>query len=98
MKILGSPRRTRETRMTETALALLDSGEANKRILAKEEYRADFRRVEAASLKRRTALASGEGKRIFARCFYTFQVNMYFVSILGRTKLPHESIEQIEQT
>lgn len=83
--------------MNETALALLDSGEANRRILAKDEHRADFRRVEAASLKRKTCLASAEGKRIFARCFYSFQASMYFVSTLGRTKLPRESIEQIEQ-
>jgi hypothetical protein len=82
--------------MSETALAVMDRGEANKRILGKDEYRADFRRVEGASLKRKTALASAEGKRIFARCFYTLQINMYFVSILGRTKLPHESVEEIE--
>lgn len=82
--------------MSESALAVMDSGEANRRILSKDEYRADFRRVEAASLKRKTSLASGEGKRIFARCFYTFQAGMYFVSTLGRTKLPRESIEQIE--
>lgn len=83
--------------MNESALAVMDSGEANKRILSKDEYRADFRRVEAASLKRKTSLSSGEGKRVFARCFYTFQAGMYFVSTLGRTKLPRESVEQIEQ-
>src|SRR5258706_3420849 len=86
-----------ERLMSETALALMDTGEANKRILSKDEYRADFRRVEAASLKRKTRLASAEGKRIFARCFYSFQASMYFVSTLGRTKLPLEQIEQIEQ-
>jgi hypothetical protein len=83
--------------MSDNQLALLDKGEANRRILGKDEYRADFRRVEAASLKRRTRLASAEGKRIFARCFYSFQASMYFVSALGRTKLPHEYVEQIEQ-
>jgi Transcriptional regulator AcaB len=83
--------------MSENRLALLDRGEANRRILAKDEHRADFRRVEAASLKRRTRLASAEGKRIFARCFYSFQASIYFVSALGRTKLPHEYVEQIEQ-
>jgi len=83
--------------MSKNQLAVLDTGEANRRILAKDEYRADFRRVEAASLKRRTRLASAEGKRIFARCFYSFQASMYFVSALGRTKLPHEYVEQIEQ-
>ncbi len=83
--------------MSENKLALLDTGEANRRILSKDEYRADFRRVEAASLKRKTRLASAEGKRIFARCFYSFQASLYFVSALGRTKLPHEYVEQIEQ-
>ena len=83
--------------MSKNQLAVLDSGEANRRILAKDEHRADFRRVEAASLKRRTHLASAEGKRIFARCFYSFQASIYFVSALGRTKLPHEYVEQIEQ-
>ena len=83
--------------MSKNQLAVLDTGEANRRILAKDEYRADFRRVEAASLKRKTRLASAEGKRIFARCFYSFQASMYFVSALGRTKLPHEYVEQIEQ-
>ena len=83
--------------MSENQLAVLDTGEANRRILGKDEHRADFRRVEAASLKRRTRLASAEGKRIFARCFYSFQASLYFVSALGRTKLPHEYIEQIEQ-
>jgi len=83
--------------MTDTALAVMDKGEANRRILGKEEYQADFRRVEAASLKRTTHLASAEGKRLFARCFYTFQAAMYFISQLGRTKLPHEVVETIEQ-
>jgi hypothetical protein len=83
--------------MSDNQLALLDRGEANRRILGKDEHRADFRRVEAASLKRRTHLASAEGKRIFARCFYSFQASIYFVSALGRTKLPHEYVEQIEQ-
>lgn len=83
--------------MTANALALMDKGDANRRILSKDEYRADFRRVEAASLKRKTMLKSAEGKRIFARCFYSFQASVYFTSTLGRTKLPHESVEKIEQ-
>jgi hypothetical protein len=86
-----------ENRMTANALALMDRGDANRRILSKDEYRADFRRVEGASLKRRTMLKSAEGKRIFARCFYSFQASVYFISTLGRTKLPHESVEKIEQ-
>jgi hypothetical protein len=86
-----------ENRMTANALALMDKGDANRRILAKEENRADFRRVEGASIKRRTMLRSAEGKRIYARCFYSFQANVYFISTLGRTKLPHESVELVEQ-
>ena len=82
--------------MTANGLVLMDKGDANRRILEKKEYRADFRRVEGASLKRRTLLQSAEGKRIFARCFYSFQASVYFVSTLGRTKLPHESVEKIE--
>jgi len=82
--------------MTENALARMDSGEANRRILSKEEYRADFRRVEAASLKRDTHLESADGKRLFARCFYSFQASMYFISKMGRTKLALEVIETIE--
>jgi hypothetical protein len=97
IEFASSPRPAWRLAMSDNQLALLDRGEANRRILAKDEHRADFRRVEAASLKRRTHLASAEGKRIFARCFYSFQASMYFVSALGRTKLPHEYVEQIEQ-
>lgn len=86
-----------ENRMTANALALMDKGDANRRILAKEQNRADFRRVEGATVKRKTLLRSAEGKRIYARCFYSFQANVYFISTLGRTKLPHESVEQVEQ-
>ena len=57
--------------MSKIQLAVMDTGEANRRILNKDEYRADFRRVEAASLKRKTRLARAEGKRIFPRCFYS---------------------------
>ena len=34
--------------MSKIQLAVMDTGEANRRILNKDEYRADFRRVEAA--------------------------------------------------
>jgi hypothetical protein len=86
-----------EVRMPDTSLALMDSGQANKRILSSPKYQTDFRSVEGASLKRRTALSSPEGKRTFGRCFYSFQRNAYVISTIGRTKLPHDSIEQIEQ-
>lgn len=82
--------------MTDTRLALLDTGEANNRILSKQEYRADFRRVEGASLKRTTNLSSAEGKRLFHRCFYSFQASLYFISVMGRAKLDHDVVERIE--
>ena len=36
--------------MTDTRIAILDDGGVNERILAKMQSRADYRRVEAASL------------------------------------------------
>ena len=83
--------------MTHTRLAVIDQGEANERILNKKEYRADFRKVEGASLKRKTQLASPEAKRMFARCFYSFQASMYFITQLGRTKLDHSVVERLEE-
>ena len=83
--------------MQEATLAVMDQGEANRRILAKDEHRVDFRRVEAASIKRQLRLSSGEAKRIFARCFYSFQASLYFISQIGRTKLPSEAVESIEK-
>lgn len=81
----------------ELALAKLDDGRTNQRILADEKYRADFRRVEAASIKRRTHLCSAEGKRLLARCFYTFQANLYTVSQIGRVNLSDEEVLKLEK-
>ena len=83
--------------MNTTRLAVIDTGQVNERILNKDEYRADFRKVEGASLKRTTHLSSPHAKRMFARCFYSFQASMYFISQLGRAKLDHEVVERIEQ-
>lgn len=83
--------------MTATRLAVIDTGQVNERILNKDEYRADFRKVEGASLKRTTHLSSPHAKRMFARCFYSFQASMYFISQLGRAKLDHGVVERIEQ-
>ena len=44
--------------MTSTRLAVIDTGQVNERILNKDEYRADFRKVEGASLKRTTSCGS----------------------------------------
>lgn len=82
--------------MSDNALARMDEGEANRRILSKLERRADFRRVEAASLKRMTQLQSHEAKTAFVRGFMSLQESMYVISEIGRTKLPDEIVEQIE--
>ena len=69
----------------------------NARILAKEA-KADFRRVEAASLKMPTRFTSAEGKRFFARLFNTLQLNTHFISVIARTRLEHEDVAKIEDT
>ena len=73
----------------------LDEGGINARILAKEA-KADFRRVEAASRKIQTTLCSPEVKRQFVRHFNRMQLNMYLISVIARTKLPHAIIEDVE--
>jgi len=73
----------------------LDQGGVNARILARES-KADFRRVEAASVKVATRFYSAEGKRIFVRMFSTLQLNTYFISVIARTRLEHEDINKIE--
>ena len=73
----------------------LDQGGINARILAKEA-KADFRRVEAASRKIQTTLCSPEVKRQFVRHFNRMQLNMYLISVIARTKLPHAVIEEVE--
>ena len=72
-----------------------DQGGVNARILARET-KADFRRVEAASLKIKASFASAEGKRLFIRYFNTFQLGIHFISVISRTKLNHEDVAKVE--
>jgi len=81
--------------MTDTKLVRLDDGAVNARILARAA-KEDFRRVEAASVKMRTQLASPDGKRVFVRCFPTLQLNAHFVSIITRTRLADDEVEPVE--
>ena len=81
--------------MANTQIVKVDQGAVNDRILAKE-VKADFRRVEAASVKMMTHFTSAEGKRLFARFFSTVQLNAHFVSVIARTKLNHEAVERVE--
>lgn len=83
--------------MTEIQIVKVDDGGVNARILAKET-KADFRRVEAASLKMRTRFTSAEGKRFFVRLFNTQQLNAHFISVIARTRLDHEDVAKVETT
>ena len=73
----------------------MDQGGVNDRILAKES-KADFRRIEAASVKMPTCFTSAEGKRFFVRLFNTLQLNMHFISVIARTRLDHDDIVKVE--
>jgi hypothetical protein len=81
--------------MADTQIVEMDQGEVNERILAKE-VKADFRRVEQASVKLMTHFTSAEAKRLFVRFFSTLQLNTHFVSVIARTKLKHEDVERVE--
>lgn len=83
--------------MSDTQIVKRDEGGVNARILAKET-KADFRRVEAASLKLRARFTSAEGKRFFVRLFNTLQLNAHFISVIARTRLDHDDIAKIETT
>lgn len=75
----------------------MDQGGVNDRILAKES-KADFRRIEAASVKMPTRFTSAEGKRFFVRLFNTLQLNMHFISVIARTRLDHDDIVKMESS
>ncbi|WP_431261827.1 DUF1845 domain-containing protein [Roseateles chitinivorans] len=83
--------------MADSTIVKTDQGGVNERILAREA-KADFRRVEAASLKMRTHLTSAEAKRLFVRMFNTLQLNAHFISVIARTRLEHREIEAVEET
>lgn len=82
--------------MSEIQIVKVDQGAVNARILAKEA-KADFRRVEAASLKIPTRFTSAEGKRFFARLFNTLQLNAHFISVIARTRLDHGDVAKLEE-
>src|SRR3990167_5018117 len=85
-----------ERNMADTQIVKVDQGGVNARILAKEA-KADFRRVEAASLKMPTRFTSAEGKRFFAWLFNTLQLNTHFISVIARTRLEHEDVAKVEK-
>ena len=95
-RMIGQNRYFEEHGMSEIQIVKVDQGAVNARILAKEA-KADFRRVEAASLKMPTRFTSAEGKRFFARLFNTLQLNTHFISVIARTRLDHEDVAKVEE-
>jgi hypothetical protein len=81
--------------MADVDIVKHDQGGVNARILAREN-KADFRRVEAASLKIRTSFASAEGKRMFVRYFSTLQLSAHFISVIARTRIDHADVAKVE--
>jgi len=81
--------------MTDIDFVKHDQGGVNARILARES-KADFRRVEAASLKLKASFSSAEGKRMFIRYFNTFQLSSHFISVITRTRLNHDDVAKVE--
>lgn len=81
--------------MQEIQIVKTDQGAVNARILAREA-KADFRRVEAASVKLHTHFTSAEAKRLFVRMFSTLQLNAHFISVIARTRIDHQDIEKVE--
>lgn len=83
------------TKFSGSQIVKTDEGAVNARILAREA-KADFRRIEAASIKMVTRLASAEGKRLFVRFFSTLQLNTHFISVLARTRLDSDDVAKVE--
>lgn len=81
--------------MADVDIVKHDQGGVNARILAREN-KADFRRVEAASLKIKTSFASAEGKRMFVRYFSTLQLSAHFISVIARTRIDHADVAKVE--
>lgn len=81
--------------MSDIQIVKMDEGGVNARILAKET-KADFRRIEAASLKMQARFTSAEGKRFFVRLFSTLQLNTHFISVIARTRLDHDDVAKVE--
>ena len=72
-----------------------DQGGVNARILAREN-KADFRRVEAASIKLKASFASAEGKRMCVRYVSTLHLSAHFISVIARTRIDHADVARVE--
>ena len=84
--------------MEDNMLVKEDHGQINERIIAKEAKKDFLLRVESARRKIHTKFSSPEVKRLFLRCFDSMQLNAHTISVVARTKLPHDAIEKIEES
>jgi hypothetical protein len=83
------------TIMADADIVRHDQGGVNARILAREN-KADFRRIEAASVKMMASFRSAEGKRMFVRYFNTLQLSAHFISVIARTRIDHADVAKVE--
>lgn len=82
---------------TEAKLTIkADHGATNRKLLARQAA-ADMTRIESASRKISLHLSSPEGKRLYLRCFDITQMNLHFIAVFARMKLPGEDIDKVEQ-
>jgi len=81
---------------TETKLSIkADHGATNRKLLARQAA-ADLTRIESASRKISIHLSSPEGKRLYLRCFDITQMNLHFIAVFARMKLPGEEVDKVE--
>jgi hypothetical protein len=82
---------------TEAKLTIkADHGATNRKRLARQAA-ADLTRIESASRKISIHLSSPEGKRLYLRCFDITQMNLHFIAVFARMKLPGEEVDKVEQ-
>jgi hypothetical protein len=81
--------------LSQGQIIRIDQGEINTRLLARVA-KADYRRVEAASIKMTVRLSSAEGKRLFIRHFSALQLHVHFIGVIARTRLETSEVEQVE--
>jgi len=82
---------------TEAKLTIkADHGATNRKLLARQAA-ADLTRIESASRKISIHLSSPEGKRLYLRFFDITQMNLHFIAVFARMKLPVEDVDKVEQ-
>ena len=73
-----------------------DEGRINERILARLAHADYLAEIEAPRRRYPARFYSPDIKRMFLRNFDTMQVNMHFVSVFARTRLPEPLIAAME--